>query len=113
MNLLKTVESLENNAAEFGFRWKTSAQIMDQIQSECVEISEHLKEDQNNREALQEEIGDLLHAAFSLCVFCEFSPEETLKKTLSKFNRRLNMVKTIAHEKAQSYGSCHKGPPHH
>lgn len=98
MNLLYKVVTLEQDADAFGFRWETTEQIMAQIESECVEISEHLHAgfEQANQAELQEEIGDLLHAVFSLCVFCKMSPTETLKKTLSKFERRLNAVKEIA-----------------
>ena len=100
LDLLDRVVFLEQDAAAFGFRWETSAQIMAQIESECVEISEHLAEGtQANQYALEEEIGDLLHAVFSLCVFCHFNPAETLKHTLDKFERRLNAVKKIAHER--------------
>ena len=99
MNLLEKVALLEREAAEFGFQWETTGQIMAQIKSECVEIVEHLQSPHDdNRFALQEEIGDLLHAVFSLCVFCQFSPEETLSRTLDKFDRRLQAVKGIALE---------------
>lgn len=98
LDLLDRVIALEQDAAAFGFRWETTAQIMAQIESECVEISKHLDDGmQVNSTALQEEIGDLLHAVFSLCVYCNFNPEETLKHTLDKFERRLNAVKQIAH----------------
>ncbi|KTD66374.1 nucleotide pyrophosphohydrolase [Legionella santicrucis] len=100
MNLLEKVLFLEQEAADFGFQWETTAQIIEQIQSECMEISEHLQSKQSmNQSALQEEIGDLLHAVFSLCVYCQFSPQDTLKKTLEKFERRLQAVKTVAKEK--------------
>lgn len=100
-NLLKKVVVLETEAAEFGFEWETEAQIMQQIQSECEEIREHLQaEGVRNEAALQEEIGDLLHAVFSLCVFCKQDPESTLRQTLLKFERRLSTVKAIAKEKA-------------
>lgn len=99
MHLLQKMEQLEEKAAEFGFAWENTFQIMRQIESECHEIYEHLhSENQENRQALQEEIGDLMHAVFSLCVFCKFSPEETLQNTLEKFARRIDMVKTIAYE---------------
>ena len=39
-----------------------------------------------------------LHAVFSLCVFCQFEPEDTLAKTLTKFENRLNAVKQISQE---------------
>ncbi|WP_035917979.1 MazG nucleotide pyrophosphohydrolase domain-containing protein [Legionella fairfieldensis] len=98
--LLEKIAILEHEAAEFGFQWETTDQIMEQIKSECVEVIEHLKsEHKNDRSALQEEIGDLLHAVFSLCVFCQFSPEETLEKTVGKFERRFHAVKAIAQQK--------------
>ena len=72
---------------------------MTQIQSECVEINEHLDSTAlENKIKLQEEIGDLLHAAFSLCVFCKFDAEETLEKSVNKFERRFNAVKIVAQE---------------
>ena len=99
-DLLEKAVALENEATAFGFQWESPDQIMAQIQSECVEINEHLTHgiEKANQAELQEEIGDLLHAVFSLCVFCQFSPEETLRNTLTKFERRLNAVKTIAQE---------------
>ena len=101
MDLLDKVVVLEDDASKFGFRWETSDQIMQQIQSECAEIKEHLDDglSQSNQTALQEEIGDLLHATFSLCVFCNLSPRGTLEQTLTKFERRLNAVKEITQER--------------
>jgi uncharacterized protein YabN with tetrapyrrole methylase and pyrophosphatase domain len=100
MPLLDKVVALEEEASEFGFRWETTAQIMHQIQSECAEIQEHLHDGIANESQakLQEEIGDLLHAVFSLCVFCRLSPRVTLGQTLTKFERRLRAVKLIAEE---------------
>lgn len=100
MDLLEKVLVLENEASDFGCQWENTTQIMEQIQSECAEINEHLSDTANlDTQALQEEIGDLLHAVFSLAVFCNFEPKETLEHTLAKFERRLNAVKAIAEEK--------------
>ncbi len=101
MDLLEKVVVLEDSASDFGFRWETTAQIMNQIKSECTEIEEHLHNgfEQANTAELQEEVGDLLHAVFSLCVFCKLNPKETLEQSLVKFERRLNAVKAIADEK--------------
>lgn len=100
MDLLDKVVVLENEAGSFGFQWETADQIMNQIQSECIEINEHLGQGwpEANQMELQEEIGDLLHAVFSLCVFCHFSPRETLARTLDKFEGRLQAVKDISQE---------------
>lgn len=104
MDLLEKVLVLENEALSFGFQWETSAQIMAQIQSECIEIKEHLDQKMTlaNKAKLQEEIGDLLHAVFSLTVFCNLSPRDTLQQTLDKFERRLNAVKALAKERGKA-----------
>jgi uncharacterized protein YabN with tetrapyrrole methylase and pyrophosphatase domain len=100
MNLLKKIRSLEEEAAAFGFQWETTSQIMEQIRSECLEVEEHLNVEGNkDTSALQAEIGDLLHAVFSLCVFCKLDPKETLQQTVDKFERRFLAVKMIAKEK--------------
>lgn len=67
MTTFEEIEQLEQDAVVFGQQWETSDQIMTQIRNECLEIEEHLHSPEQ-REALQDEIGDLLHAAFSLCV---------------------------------------------
>lgn len=91
------IEHLEKEAVLLGLQWETTAQIMAQIRSECLEIEEHLEKN-DKRDALQDEIGDLLHAAFSLCTYCNFDTELTLQKSLDKFEHRLNAMKAIAKE---------------
>jgi uncharacterized protein YabN with tetrapyrrole methylase and pyrophosphatase domain len=96
MDYLKKLTAIEHEAANFGFKWETAEQIIKQIKSECVEINNHLLD--QNQEKLQEEIGDLLHAAFSLCVFCKFDPEQTLTQSINKFERRFKLVQLIAQQ---------------
>lgn len=94
MKILKKLTDLENEASAFGFKWETADQILAQIRSELTEIEVHLKDQDKNK--LQEEIGDLLHAAFSLCVFCQFDTEETLTNSVDKFDRRFRETKKLA-----------------
>ena len=99
MNVLEKLTHLEKEAEQFGFKWDNTHQIMTQIKSECDEVDGHLLHTtDDNKLKLQEEIGDLMHAVFSLCIFCEFNPKETLEKSINKFERRLNAVKNIAQE---------------
>ena len=97
MDTLKKLAVLDKEAADFGFKWDTTDQIVAQIQSEIAEIDVHLKD--GDQKKLQEEVGDLLHAVFSLCLFCQFSPEETLEKSINKFERRFRMIQRLAIEK--------------
>lgn len=99
MLIFNKLTTLEHEADNFGFRWDNTDQIMAQIKSECAEIMVHLKDINNDtkKAKLQEEIGDLLHAVFSLCVFCQFDPHETLEKSVNKFERRFKEVKRLTH----------------
>jgi len=97
MTIFDKLIRLENEAADFGFKWETVNQIKDQIISELTEIDVHLNDPIKNK--LQEEVGDLLHAAFSLCVFLKLDPKVTLEKSIDKFERRFNAVKQIAKQK--------------
>ncbi|MFZ2314538.1 MAG: MazG nucleotide pyrophosphohydrolase domain-containing protein [Gammaproteobacteria bacterium] len=94
MTIFKKLTALENEASDFGFAWETAEQISSQIQSELSEIKAHFKDQDKTK--LQEEIGDLLHAAFSLCIFCELDAEKTLENSVAKFERRFHSVKQLA-----------------
>ncbi len=138
MNIFKRLSTIEKQADDFGFMWSDTAQIFEQIQSECEEIKEILKgfqvagqapkgepderilirdrgripkgnaprnlkgEEYNlaqlgDRHHLQEEMGDLIHAVFSLCLFMKFDAEETCLKSIEKFERRFAELKQLAH----------------
>lgn len=96
LSLIKKVEKQQNEAKEFGFDWQYLEQLTDQIRSEAHEVDEAWK--LKNMAHLQEEIGDLIHAALSLSVFCGFDPEETLKKSVDKFQRRYDALVDFVQE---------------
>jgi len=98
VKLFNKLIQLENAANHFGFCWEEAKQIIAQMHSEILEISAHIEtvSQEPNPLLLQEEIGDLLHATFSLCVFLQLNPQETLEKSVNKFERRFNAVKEIA-----------------
>lgn len=100
MDIFDRLVQLEREAVEFGFKWETTEQILAQIRSEITEIEVHLQD--QHQEKLREEIGDLLHAVFSLCVFCQLDPQMTLIHSIEKFARRFQMVKKLAMENGLS-----------
>ena len=60
--------AVETDARAFGFEWDNTETILAQSMSECEEIHEAIVNDESV-DRLQEEIGDLLHTAISLCIF--------------------------------------------
>ncbi|MDI9638518.1 GNAT family N-acetyltransferase [Kamptonema cortianum] len=97
MNIFEKVTAIEKQADDFGFMWSNTAQIFEQIQSECEEIKDSLAQ-LGDRSHLQEEMGDLIHAIFSLCLFMKFDLEETCVKSIEKFEKRFIELKKLAHD---------------
>ena len=87
---------LENDAREFGFAWPNEMMIIEQALDECREIKEALNQEES-RDRIQEEIGDLLHSVVSLCVFAGFDVEETLARVNAKFGARMQAIKSLTH----------------
>lgn len=97
MDTLQRVIAQEQEARDFGFDWPNQMAAIRQIINECKEISEDI-EAKAPPEKIQEEIGDLLHAAISLCAFSGFDVEATLEKIIQKFGRRMDAVKKLTYE---------------
>jgi uncharacterized protein YabN with tetrapyrrole methylase and pyrophosphatase domain len=89
-SIFKKIEEQEKESKDFGFYWENIDQLLEQILSECAEIKDAwLKGDRHH---LKEEIGDLLNAAVSLAIFCEFDAKETLRQSSDKYERRFRRL---------------------
>lgn len=98
MMILEKLTSLEKESEEFGFYWPNVEMIFNQIRSEIAEVEDVIKQNEG-QDRLQEEVGDLLHAAFSLCIYLGLDAEETLVKTTEKYGKRFDALKKVAREK--------------
>lgn len=98
MQIWQKLQNLEEEGEAFGLIWPNAETILEQIESECREIRACLQE---HSQTLQEEIGDLLHAATSLAWYCGFDSKLTLNISCTKFSKRLAMMKDLA--KQQGY----------
>lgn len=97
-NSLEELIKLEYDAKEYGFDWPNVEMVIDVAISECNEIREAISHNEESSR-IQEEIGDLIHAAISLGIFSGFDTEQTLEKTANKFSSRMKALKIIAKEK--------------
>lgn len=95
MEILKKIASLEIESEDFGFYWPNVEMILSQIKSEITEIEDVL-EQKESKDRLQEEIGDLIHATLSLCIYMRLDAEETLRKAAEKYEKRFGAIKALA-----------------
>ena len=91
---LERLVETDKNLREFGFEWPDLDMIFQKIESELKEAKEAEEKDH-----LQEEIGDLLHTVVSLCLSAGFDVEETIGKARDKLQGRADALKVVAKER--------------
>lgn len=106
-DVLNELILIQQDAINFGFSWPNMSMLIEQIISECKEIEQAYKDNESNHR-IQEEIGDLLHAAISLCIFHGFDVKQTILKNNNKFRGRLQELKIITKDKGLS--NLHQQP---
>lgn len=99
---LEKLIAVDQDLRSFGFEWSNLDMILMQIASESMEVKDAI-EKTSSKYHLQEEIGDLLHAAISLCLFVGFDVNETLEKAKNKLKARRDALKVLTN--ARGYNS--------
>lgn len=95
MSGLQKLIQTEKDAIEYGFAYPDYKMLIAQIIDECHEVIADI-ESGAPREKLQEEIGDVMHAALTLCLFFNFDADDTFEKTNTKFSKRMSALRKIA-----------------
>ncbi|MCC6545440.1 MAG: nucleoside triphosphate pyrophosphohydrolase, partial [Nitrospirae bacterium] len=73
-----------------GFDWEHVDQVFAKVQEEMGEFEEAFRV--GDREGMESELGDLLFALVNIGRFIEVSPEDALRKTISRFMSRFRHI---------------------
>jgi MazG family protein len=93
---------LQERAAGVGFDWPDAAGPMAKVKEEIGEV-EHETRD-GNREAIADEIGDLLFAVVNLARKLGVEPNGALERANAKFTRRFEQMEAVAEERGIQIG---------
>lgn len=95
---------MTQKAAGVGFDWPRAEAVLEKVDEELGELREALGTDgdRGDREALGEEIGDLLFTLVNLARKLEVDPEAALAQTNLKFRRRFAFVEGALSERGSS-----------
>jgi len=88
-SLLKAMKITEK-AARVGFDWEHIDQVVAKVMEELHEFEEAMISRDN--EHMEAELGDLLFAIVNLGRFLSINPEEALRKTINRFQKRFQHV---------------------
>ena len=83
---------LQSRAARVGFDWAEARDVLAKIQEEAGELGAEINS--GNKDAREDELGDLLFAVTNLARKLDIDPETALRRTNRKFERRFREVET-------------------
>ena len=90
---------LSSRAATARFDWKALPELMRKLEEETGEFLEAA--DRNDREAMTEELGDLLFIAANIGRFTGIDPESALQGANAKFIARFNHIESRLREQGR------------
>lgn len=95
LSALTRAEKLQEKAAELNFDWSDTAGIVAKIKEETSEVEAALAD--NDDDAVDEELGDLLFAVINLIRFRKRSrSEDLLRRANAKFEQRFRIMEKEA-----------------
>jgi len=81
---------LQDRAARVGFDWEKTEDVWKKVEEEWEELQEGRRN--NDKENIEEEIGDLMIALVNLGRFIDIDADEALNKSITKFIRRFSAI---------------------
>ncbi len=99
--LLRAYE-MSSRAAAVNFDWERATDVIAKIEEEVAEIRAVVDEHPDDRERLEEEMGDLLFAIANLSRKLGIEPESALRRADDKFARRFTELERRFHARGQS-----------
>lgn len=93
---------LQERAAGVGFDWKDASGPLEKVKEEIAELEGETGA--GKREAIEEELGDLLFAVVNLSRKLGVEPRQALEKANDKFTRRFEALERLAGERGIEFG---------
>ena len=101
---LKRSQKLQKRAAREGFDWPTIEPVFEKIEEEIQEVKQAMQE--KDRQAVFEEVGDLLFACVNLARHLKVDAEESLRYGNSKFEKRFSYIEEKLSSEAKTFQQC-------
>ncbi len=87
---------MQDKASKIGFDWEHREDVWKKVQEELEELREAVE--RRSGSDMEEEVGDLLFSIVNFTRFIKVNPEDALRRTIDKFDRRFRHVERRVRE---------------
>ncbi len=101
---LMRAQRLGVKTARVGFDWPDAASVLRKVDEELGELREAM--DQQDADAVEEELGDLLFATIQLARRSEIDPERALQRANRKFEQRFRALESSLADEGRQVQDC-------
>ena len=95
---LEHAVEMQKAMKKVGFDWPNIAGVIEKIEEELNEVKEAITDIHNNRDHVEEEIGDLLFSVVNLARYAKINPSIALRRCNHKITNRFNLLAAQAHK---------------
>ena len=95
---------IQEKVSRVGFDWARTEEVLMKVEEELGELK--TASAANDRAAIEEELGDLLFAVANLARFVSLCPEDALRKTVDKFQRRFEYIERELPKRGKKLGEA-------
>ena len=92
---------VSERAASRGFEWPSQTDLIESVYEEATELAEAFQE--NDREHIIEELGDLFFVLVNLARFNKISPQDALLASIRKFRKRFRHMEVGIHAQGKRF----------
>jgi XTP/dITP diphosphohydrolase len=85
---------IQEKAAQVGFDWENYSQVRGKLTEEIIEFDEAIQS--NDKEHIEEELGDLFFTLINMARFLKIDPEKAVQKANQKFIKRFQYIENNA-----------------
>ncbi len=90
MPALMRAHRMQDKAAKIGFDWPHIDDVWKKVEEELSELHTAIKSE--NQEDIEDEFGDVLFSLVNYARFIKVNPEDALRRTMKKFEKRFHYI---------------------
>ncbi|MDX1589497.1 MAG: nucleoside triphosphate pyrophosphohydrolase [Oleiphilaceae bacterium] len=95
---------LQQKASRLGFDWPDTGAVFAKLEEETEELREAWQSGEGGRDAMEDELGDLLFVCVNMARFMDLDPEQALRRANRKFEQRFRRMEQQLRDQGEDNG---------